>query len=402
MAAFTYAATLVLLAQALSLMYRTIKAPNFSAGILMVLGAYTGYISTKIYGMPLFLSFPLAFITASAASLATYLLVIKPLTHRGRSPVLITIATIGVMITGEALIGILTIWIRNTFHFAPTSIFLWEYDFKIGALSGVFLVSSLIALTSALILRYLLNHTTLGDSSQPYYGLKNWLLAGGLAGLAGVLMVIRFHVTSIAGSYIMASVFAACLLGGIDNPKGAVMGGLIVGVSEIMVTTLGQDFIGVWFGDWRFIVPLSIMVLVLRFKPDGILGVENPVMEGYNIKWMVGRRSIVLFGILLIAGASFVVACSYNRVQAQNGLIAQFADYDIIVAERNRTIASINVGNLTLFKAKLIQDNITTVYVEPYDSSSDFFTFYYPWRHWYFRTDVWLEYTGICQYRVRN
>jgi hypothetical protein len=144
------------------------------------------------------------------------------------------------------------------------------------------------------------------------------------------------------------------------------------------------------------------MVLVLRFKPDGFLGIENPVIEGYNIKWMTGGIAIILLGIILIAGASFVVACNYNRAQAQNGLIAQFADYDIIVAERNRTIASINVGNITLFKANLIQDNITTVYVEPYDRDSDSFTFYYPWRHWYYRTDVRLEYTGICQYRIRN
>ena len=111
-AAFTYAATLVLLAQAVSLMYRTNRAPNFSVGILMMVGAYTGYISTKIYGLPLGFSFPLAFITASAGSLISYILVFKPLKLRGGNPVLITLASMGVMITGEAFSGILTVWIR--------------------------------------------------------------------------------------------------------------------------------------------------------------------------------------------------------------------------------------------------------------------------------------------------
>lgn len=253
-----------------------------------------------------------------------------------------------------------------------------------------------------LILRYLLNRQALSDPSQPYYGVKNWLLAGGLAGLAGLLMVIRFHVTPLLGSYIMTPVFAAGLLGGIDNPKGAVVGGLVTGIAEIIVTSMGQDLIGVWVGEFRFIIPLSIMVLVLRFKPDGVLGLENPVMEGYSIKWMSARRALIIVAIVLIAVTSFAVDCRYNRIQAQNQLFAQFADYEIIVAERNRTISRIFLGNLTVFKARLIQENITTIYVEPYDSSSYYFTFYYPYRRWYYRTDVRLEYTGICQYRIES
>ncbi len=401
MAAFTYAATLVLLAQALSLMYRTNRVPNFSVGILMMMGAYTGYISTKIYGLPLGYSFPLAFITASAGSLITYLLVFKPLKSRGRSPVLITLASLGVMITGEAFSGILTFWIRNVFHIAPTSYFLIEYDPKIGELSGAFLISGVIVLSSTLLIRQLLSHTTI-EPYQPYYGVKNWLLAGGLAGLAGLLMVIRFHTTPIAGSYIMPAVFAACLLGGIDNPKGAIIGGLVTGLSEIILTTEGQHLIGVWFGDWRFIIPLSIMVLVLWFKPDGVLGTENPVMEGISFKHGSGKRALVTLAIILMVGASLSVTCNYNKAQARTQLIAQFKDYNLVEADRNRTIASLYIGNLTVFEERLIQENVTTVYVEPYDSGTDYFTFYYKHSSWYFRTDVRLRHTGICQYRLAS
>ena len=115
---------------------------------------------------------------------------------------------------------------------------------------------------------------------------------------------------------------------------------------------------------------------------------------------MNARKALTIFAIVLIAVTSFTFACRYNRVQAQNQLIAQFSGYEIIVAERNRTIASIYLGNLTVFKSRLIQENITTIYVEPYDSGSNYFTFYYPHSHWYYRIDVKLQYTGICQYRL--
>ena len=57
---------------------------------------------------------------------------------------------------------------------------------------------------------------------------------------------------------------------------------------------------------------------------------------------------------------------------------------------------------MTLFKGKLVQFNISTVYVEPYTDSSTVFKFYYPRGDVFGRTSVNLEYYGFCQYRARD
>jgi hypothetical protein len=70
--------------------------------------------------------------------------------------------------------------------------------------------------------------------------------------------------------------------------------------------------------------------------------------------------------------------------------------------ERERGVTSFNLGNLTVFKGKLVQFNISAVYVEPYTDSSTLFIFYYARPNVYWMTSIGLEYYGFCQYRVKD
>ncbi len=111
-----------------------------------------------------------------------------------------------------------------------------------------------------------------------------WTFAGGLAGLAGSIMVMRFHVTAMMGSYVMMAVIAAALLGGMKSHRGAVIGGLLVGLSDILLVSWGQRIIGVWFGEYRFLTSFSIIVIVLCLNPNGILGSDNPGYGRFNLR----------------------------------------------------------------------------------------------------------------------
>ena len=66
---------------------------------------------------------------------------------------------------------------------------------------------------------------------------------------------------------------AGSLLGGFTNIYGAVIGGATVGLSEIMLTTWGQAWIGTWVGEYRPLVPMLFLVVVLLFEPEGLDGV---------------------------------------------------------------------------------------------------------------------------------
>jgi branched-subunit amino acid ABC-type transport system permease component len=59
---------------------------------------------------------------------------------------------------------------------------------------------------------------------------------------------------------------------------GAVVGGFLVGVSEVMLTTWGQQIIGVWVGEYRPLVPMIFLVAVLLIEPAGLQGAYDKFM----------------------------------------------------------------------------------------------------------------------------
>ena len=58
------------------------------------------------------------------------------------------------------------------------------------------------------------------------------------------------------------------ILGGVESPRFALVGGFILGFGEMLFTIVGQFFIGVWGGEYRPILPTLILALVLYFAPE--------------------------------------------------------------------------------------------------------------------------------------
>ncbi len=93
-----------------------------------------------------------------------------------------------------------------------------------------------------------------------------FLLGGIMAGLAGSLNQIYYEQTRFnIGVILGMKAFTAAVLGGIGNLRGALLGGLVLGVVE--------SYGGAVFGaSWRDVVAFVILVLVLMFRPTGLLG----------------------------------------------------------------------------------------------------------------------------------
>lgn len=420
MASLTYVSVIVLLTEALTLIYQTTRIPNFSLGQTMVLGAYAGVTLVQILGYPsIAIIFPAAFVVGLLVSLLVSLLVIEPLIKRGRDTVLITLSTMGVGIVLEGLMYVYSEWITKVFPqtsgLVRYRLFLREYDFSVGGVSGTFLISNITALLTVFLFRYMYRHTRFGSTVRGLtessdllqiqgvnpvrIRIVTWAIAGGLAGLAGSFMVMRFHTTIYAGFAILPTVFAASLLGGIDNPKGAAIGGIIVGFSEIVLIDRGMSLIGPLVGEWRFLVPLFFIVFMMALWPQGFLGQD---FEEFNLgKKSLTRGQFVLVFILLLFGyLAFDATCRINLSRAHDGLLAEFATYDIVVAERDRDVSCIASNNFTSFKHQLERYNISTVYLEPYSELDRYLTFYFEKRNRFYRTVVRIEYYGVCQYRV--
>jgi len=230
-----------------------------------------------------------------------------------------------------------------------------------------------------------------------------WMVAGGLSGLAGGVMVMRFHVTPIMGSWMMIAVFASVILGGMDSHRGAFIGALVIGFVEILGTSWTQRMIGVWFGEYRSILTISLMVIVLLINPNGLFGKEIPANQ---IRWgFINRFSrkqwITIISIFLLSGCIFTYICTVNRVKARDTVLQEFADYDLEVMDMNRSLTSFFAGNITSFKNMINRLNVTKVYVEPYTEKSSELRFFFLRNNIYWKIDVKLEYYGICQYQAR-
>jgi branched-chain amino acid transport system permease protein len=93
-----------------------------------------------------------------------------------------------------------------------------------------------------------------------------FILGGLMAGGAAVLYDLRFHVTEFnAGFSLGLKAFTAAVLGGIGNLRGALMGGLLLGVME----NYGQAIFG---SQWRDVIAFVFLIAILMFRPTGILG----------------------------------------------------------------------------------------------------------------------------------
>src|SRR5205814_3333688 len=93
-----------------------------------------------------------------------------------------------------------------------------------------------------------------------------FLLGGLMAGVAAVMYILKIGDTKYdAGFQLGISAFTAAVLGGIGNLRGALLGGLLLGLAE----NYGASVFG---GQWRDIVAFVLLVVILMFRPTGILG----------------------------------------------------------------------------------------------------------------------------------
>jgi len=288
MAALVFASELTLLSIGFTLTYLTSKIPNFAHGTYAGVGIYVSYTFAKILGISPYLGFPIAFLVGGIFSVIIYLVVIKVLTDMGGGAIVLTISTLAIQIFLTALIQIYAYYLREKYSTYTMAFLLKEFDFKVGDFPGIFIVSISMTIGLVLVLHYMLTRTKMGiamraTAEDPELAsvlgininriqLFSWFLTGGLACLAGAMIPLWFQSSPASGAMMITSIMAGSLLGGFDSIYGSVIGGVIVGISEIMLTTWGQALIGVWVGEYRPMIPMIFLVIVLMIEPDGLQG----------------------------------------------------------------------------------------------------------------------------------
>jgi len=100
-----------------------------------------------------------------------------------------------------------------------------------------------------------------------------FLLAGGLAGIGAVLFLVEFNIRYDTGFQLGLIAFTAAVLGGIGNLTGAVLGAVLIGLIQAFNEGLS------WYApgpDWTRSIVFAILIAILVFRPEGLLGERTP------------------------------------------------------------------------------------------------------------------------------
>jgi branched-chain amino acid transport system permease protein len=265
------------LALALVLIYRATDVLNFAQGEM---ATFTTYVAWSLMNhMPYWPAFVLTLLIAFAGGVAVERVLIRPIEHRPE--IVIVIMTIGLLIALNGLTG----WIWGPevkafdSPFPNKTVVVADVAISVRDI-GTFCVCLGVVLLLWLFFRF----TTLGlamravafnpDASRLMGVRVGWMLALGwgfaavLGAIAGMMAAPTVFLDPDMMIVLLIYAFAAAVLGGIDSPVGAVVGGLLLGV---MINLLGAyvDFVG---NELRLPTALAVLLVVLIIRPTGLFG----------------------------------------------------------------------------------------------------------------------------------
>lgn len=277
-----------LVALGLTIIFGVLEIINFAHGALMGIGLYATFILYDSLGidpyLSLFITVPLLF----AIGLIAYRVVIHPARNAPHHNQLLLTLGLTLLIENALLMAFTATprSIRLPYGRGETSILgLFEVDFPLRPFGATVQFPQLMAFIGALvvtgILYFILQRTDLGRAiratSQDREGAAlvgintNWInmvtfgIGTACVGAAAALVLPFYRAEPTAGNIFNITAFVIVVLGGMGNAVGALLGGLIIGLT--------QELSLIFFpGTSKLIGVFVIFILILLFRPQGLLG----------------------------------------------------------------------------------------------------------------------------------
>ena len=273
-----------LIALGYTMVYGIIGLINFAHGEIYMIGAFTAFIVAtvlSIYGFPLLAIIVIAGVAAaiwsSAYGYTIEKIAYKPLRHAPRLSPLISAIGMSIFLQNYVLLA-------QTSDFLPFPALIPDFEFMepiahiVGSTDLVIMIATTVVM---LILTYIIKFTRVGKAMRAtaqdrtmamLVGINvnniisaTFIIGSALAAIGGLLIAshigqINFYIGFIAG----IKAFTAAVLGGIGSIPGAVLGSVVLGLTESFAT-------GYVSSDYEDVFAFSLLVLILIFKPSGLL-----------------------------------------------------------------------------------------------------------------------------------
>ena len=271
-----------LVALGYTMVYGIILLLNFAHGDIIMFGSYVAWIALVQLGLNPAIAVLLAIFGCVGLGVLIDKVAYAPLREAPRLSILIT--AIGVSYLLENGVQLL---LGADAKVVPSIIDLGTVQVFGSTLSGTALLTVAVTIVATVVLTLLVQKTRLGKAMRAVsedmgaarlMGVNvnstisfTFAVGSALAGIAAILYSMAYQqVSPTMGVMLGTKAFVAAVLGGIGSIPGAVIGGLIVGFSEVFVAAFGLSV-------WQDAVVFLLLILVLVVKPTGLLG--RPVTE---------------------------------------------------------------------------------------------------------------------------
>lgn len=259
---------------------------NFAQASFVLLGGYMTFNAVNTWGW----NFYLAVLFAMAAGAVLGMLVEYLILRRmiGEAPFTLVMVTIGILYIVDNVVT--AVWgpdpknlgdpwgltVRNLGDVPIADKDIWTVVFTAAVLAAFFVFFRYSSLGLAMRATALDQEAAMaqGISARRIYRVS-WAIAGLVAALAGAVLSAGSGALHPGVGQIALVAFPAMILGGLDSPLGAVVGGLIIGIVQQMTALYGPEYLE-WFGNgFELVSPYLVMILILLVRPYGLFGTKE-------------------------------------------------------------------------------------------------------------------------------
>lgn len=275
-----------LIALGFVVIYKATGVINFAQGGFVLVGAYLAYNFNQTWDLP----FPLALLLAMAAGALLGAIVERLLLRRmvGEPVFAVLMITIGLLFVLEqsatSMWGFDNLnlgdpWGIETVEVADLNLAvadLWTIGLAAAAMAAFFAFFRYTATGVAMRATAVDQEAAAAQGIAPgrIFALA-WAVSGAVAALGGITLAAGPAQLAPGISFVALAAFPAMILGGLDSPAGAVLGGIIIGVTQSLTAGYQPDY-AEWLGtNFHTVMPYVVMILILLVRPYGIFGTRE-------------------------------------------------------------------------------------------------------------------------------
>ncbi|MGK2930872.1 MAG: branched-chain amino acid ABC transporter permease [Acidimicrobiales bacterium] len=275
-----------LIALGFVIVYKASEVINFAQGGFVLLGAYLGYTFNQTWDLPFAVAVVLAMVAGGViGAVVERLLLRRMVAQPVFAVIMITIGLLFVLdqistsiwgfdnlnlgdpwgidtvVVGDVVLSVADLW---TIGLTATAVIAFFLFFRYSA-TGLAMRAAALDQEAAL---------AQGVSPGRVFALA-WAVSGAVAALGGVTLATGPAQLSPGIGFVALAAFPAMILGGLDSPAGAVLGGVIIGVTQSLTAGYQPEY-AAWLGNnFHVVMPYVVMVLILLVRPYGLFGTQE-------------------------------------------------------------------------------------------------------------------------------